>query len=143
MERKFNDQELAKRSKLEKLQKRDQDPYVITKFSQNFNSLSFKKEFESLTKEALHDNKTKVIIAGRVMAIRQTFGVLKDFYGKVQFYINKKEHEELFQQFTTNIDLGDVIGLEGTPMKTNTGEVTVKVTKLTLLSKSLKPLPEK
>lgn len=77
------------------------------------------------------------------MAIRQTFGVIKDFYGSAQFYLNKKTvSEEIFKEFK-KLDISDIIGICGTPMKTNTGQVTINIKSFTLLSKSLKPLPEK
>jgi lysyl-tRNA synthetase class 2 len=143
MQRKFNDQEQTKRNKLQKIQKELSDPFLITKFDRNFNSLSFKQAFDKFSKEELHEKKDKVIIAGRILAIRQTFGVIRDFYGKTQIYINKKNFPDLFETFKGNIDLGDIVGVEGTPMKTNTGELTINTQKITLLSKSLKPLPEK
>jgi lysyl-tRNA synthetase class 2 len=143
MERKFNDQELIKRNKLKRIQDQNNDPFLITKFDRNFNALSFKKAFDRFTKEELHESHEKIIMAGRVLAIRQTFGVISDFYGRTQFYINKKNQPEVFAKFKDDIDLGDIIGIEGTPMKTNTGEITINVQKITLLSKSLKVLPEK
>jgi lysyl-tRNA synthetase class 2 len=90
MAREFTDQELAKRKKLAELIEKNKNPFEYKKFARNYNSVSFVKEFENHSKEELHENKTQILIAGRVMAIRQTFGVIKDFYGKVQFYINKK-----------------------------------------------------
>jgi lysyl-tRNA synthetase class 2 len=90
MERKFNDQEIAKRNKLKKLIENNNDPFLIQKFDRNYNSSTFNKEFSNFAKEELRENKTKVLTAGRIMAIRQTFGVIKDFYGKIQFYVNKK-----------------------------------------------------
>jgi lysyl-tRNA synthetase class 2 len=143
MQSKLNDQEISRRAKLKKMQQNNQDPFAITKFERNFNTQSFKKEFEQFSKEQLHENFTKVLIAGRIMSIRQTFLVLKDFYGTIQLYINKKTYAELFEKLKTDIDIGDIIGAEGTPMKTNTGELTVHVKNFTLLAKSLKPLPEK
>jgi lysyl-tRNA synthetase class 2 len=143
MERKFNDQELNKRNKLKKIQAQKNDPFLITKFERNFNTLSFKQTYDKFSKEDLHTKTDQIIMAGRVLAIRQTFGVISDFYGKTQFYINKKNQPEAFDLFKDNIDLGDIIGVEGTPMKTNTGELTINVKKIVLLSKSLKPLPEK
>jgi lysyl-tRNA synthetase class 2 len=141
---KLNDQEIAKRDKLKRLQQQNNDPFWITKFVRNFNSSSFRQQFSQFTKEQLHEDKTKITIAGRVMSIRQTFGVIKDFGGTIQFYINKKNVEpSCFETFKNDIDLGDIVGLEGTPMKTNTGELTINVSKIILLSKSLKPLPEK
>jgi lysyl-tRNA synthetase class 2 len=144
MARVFNEQELIKRNKLQKLREKNSDPFLIQKFVRNYNSASYKAEFDKYTKEELHENTTKILIAGRVMAIRQTFGVIQDFFGKVQFYLNKKSSsEELLNKFQNDLDLGDIIGIEGTPMKTNTGETTVKIVDFTILSKSLKPLPEK
>jgi len=144
MERKFTDQETIRREKLKKLQESNKDPFVITKFIRNYNSQSFKEEFERYTKEELHDNKTEVLIAGRLMLVRQTFGVVKDFFGKFQIYVNKKTvSAELWELFSKTLDIGDIIGIKGRPMKTNTGEVTVNVDDITLLSKSLKVLPEK
>jgi lysyl-tRNA synthetase class 2 len=89
--RHFSDQELIRREKLSKLQKENKDPFVIQKFERNFNTESFKKQFEQFSKEQLHEDNTEILIAGRVMAIRQSFGVIQDFYGRLQFYINKKE----------------------------------------------------
>jgi lysyl-tRNA synthetase class 2 len=143
MERKLNDQEINRRNKLKRLEKEKKNPFEIVKFSRNFNTLSLKKQFDKFSKEELHDNITKILLAGRIVAIRQTFLVLKDFYGKIQLYVNRKAFPNLFEMLETDIDIGDIIGVEGTPMKTNTGELTVKVANLTLLSKSLKPLPEK
>ena len=127
--RKFNDQEIARRNKLSELKKNNQDPFAIEKFERNFNTASFKEKYSPFTKEELHENQDEIKIAGRIMAIRQTFGVIKDFFGSAQFYLNKKEVQpEEFAQFK-NLDIGDIIGIYGTPMKTNTGEVTVKIKK--------------
>jgi lysyl-tRNA synthetase class 2 len=87
------------------------------------------------------------VLAGRIMAIRlhgkSAFCDLKDRTGKIQFYVNEKtvgsENFALFKLF----DLGDIIGIKGELFKTRTGEMTAKVSAFTLLSKSLRPLPEK
>lgn len=144
MERKFNDQELIRREKLKHLQESNQDPYQIQGFKRTHNTKTFKEEFENFSKDELHNSNEKIAIAGRVMAIRQTFGVIKDFFGRLQFYINKKEIDPIkFEQFQKLLDIGDIITIIGTPMKTNTGEITVKVKDFTIVSKALKPLPEK
>ena len=141
--RKFNDQETIRRNKLAQLQKDNKDPFAIEKFDRNHTSASFIKKYEQFSKEELHENQDEIIIAGRIMAIRQTFGVIKDFFGSVQFYINKKAVDPaVFAEFK-QLDLGDIVGVYGTPMKTNTGMVTINVKKFVLLSKALKPLPEK
>lgn len=143
MERKFNDQELIRREKLKTLINEGKNPFLIENFKRNTNAKAFVEKYQSQTKEQLHECHDEIIIAGRIMAIRQTFGVIKDFSGSVQFYLNKKNFDEkTFHEFK-QLDIGDIIGLVGTPMKTNTGEMTVNVKKFTLLSKSLKPLPEK
>jgi lysyl-tRNA synthetase class 2 len=143
MERKFNDQEVARRNKLQKLQEKNQNPFLITKFTRNYNTLSFKKAFDKFNKEELHTNDTKISLAGRIMAIRQTFLMIHDFYGNIQLYVNKKNQPKLFEMLKDDIDIGDIVGITGTPMKTNTGELTINVIEMTLLSKALKPLPEK
>lgn len=141
--RKFNDQELIRRNQLEELKKNNKDPFKIDKFIRNFNTASFKKKYDKFSKEELHNSNDEIIIAGRIMAIRQTFGIIKDFYGTTQFYLNKKAvPENVFKEFK-KLDIGDIIGIHGTPMKTNTGQVTINIKSFTLLSKSLKPLPEK
>lgn len=142
-QRKFNDQEIARRNRLNDLKSNQHDPFLNERFARNFNTLSFKDKYQNFTKDELHENTDIIQIAGRIMAIRQTFMVIKDFFGTIQLYFNKKQLDETtFHEFK-QLDLGDVIGVEGTPMKTNTGEMTINVKKFTLLAKALKPLPEK
>jgi lysyl-tRNA synthetase class 2 len=143
MDRDFNDQELIRRKKLKKLQLDGHDPFLIQKFTRNYTSASFKTAFKDATKESLHDDKTPIIVSGRVMAIRQSFVVIKDFYGTVQLYVGKDGIDEQTRNTFNDLDIGDIIGVHGTPMKTNTNEATVRVKQITLLSKALKPLPEK
>ncbi len=141
--RKFNDQELARRNHLKELQQNNNDPFKHEKFVRNFNTKSFNEKYQDSDKEELHNSTDKVLIAGRIMAIRQTFGVIKDFYGTTQFYLNKKTISEQKIKEFKKLDIGDIIGIQGAPMKTNTGQVTVNIQNFVLLSKSLKPLPEK
>ncbi len=144
MERKFNDQEQARRTKLQKLIEMGKNPYTIEKFERTHTCESFIKAYDKFSHEQLQENKDEIKVAGRVMAIRQTFGVISDFSGELQFYINKKTFDpEKFQMFKQLLDLGDIIGITGTPMKTMTGQVTIKVTDFVILAKSLIPLPEK
>jgi lysyl-tRNA synthetase class 2 len=89
-ERKFTDQELSRRSKLQNLIDKNEDPFLIQKFERNFNTKTFKEKYIDVEHDALHNCTDVVKIAGRIVALRQTFGVIKDFYGKIQFYINKK-----------------------------------------------------
>ena len=141
---KLNDQQLIRREKLENLKKNYYDPFQITKFERNYTTKTFKEKYSSIDKEQLHDNTDKIFIAGRVLAIRQMFGVISDFYGNIQFYLNKKEvSEETLNLFKNYLDIGDIIGIEATPMKTNTNELTIRIKSFKILSKSLTPLPEK
>ncbi|MBR9704410.1 lysine--tRNA ligase, partial [Candidatus Pacearchaeota archaeon] len=90
----------------------------------------------------------KAVIAGRVMTIRNLgkliFSTVQDSHGKIQIILQKGETDKKsFEIFKKNIDIGDIIGVEGTIMKTKTGEISVFSKKITILSKSLLPLPEK
>ena len=84
----------------------------------------------------------EVTLVGRVMNIRQTFAHIKDFSGKCQLYVNKKENNELFEVFKS-IDIGDIVEVKGFPMKTMTGETSIHVKYIKIISKALKVLPEK
>ena len=144
MERKFSDQEQIRREKLKKLQEENKNPFAIERVDRTCTLQAFKDQFNSYTKEELHDLKVEpFVVAGRVMSLRQTFGVIQDFSGQLQFYLNKKQvPENVFQSFK-EVDLGDIVKIVGTPMKTNTGEITINVLEITIVSKSLKVLPEK
>ena len=140
----LTDQEISRRNKLQKMVEENNDPFKIERFERNFNSQTVKEKYAANSKEELHECTDVIKIAGRIMAIRQTFAVLKDFFGTVQLYINKKTCDpKVWETFSKTLDIGDIVGVVGTPMKTNTGEMTVKINQLTILSKSLKPLPEK
>lgn len=88
-----------------------------------------------------------VVIAGRLMTIRShgktAFANMRDKSGDIQVYFRKDVLGEEAYKYVKMLDIGDIIGVEGHVFKTHTGEVTIKVNKLTLLSKSLRPLPEK
>ncbi len=90
------------------------------------------------------DEKREVKIAGRIMAIRRmgkaSFSHLQDDFGKIQIYVRKDDIGESYDAFKL-LDIGDIIGVEGYTFKTKTGEISVHVTSLNLLSKSLRPLP--
>ena len=144
MERKFNDQQLTRRSKLQKLIDTGHNPYLIEKFTRTSNCAEFTKKYDQFSHEQLLQNNDEVKIAGRVMLIRQTFGVISDFSGKLQFYINKKTFDpQKFTIFKQFLDIGDVIGITGSPMKTMTGQITIRVNDFVILTKALNPLPEK
>ncbi|GAA5414969.1 lysine--tRNA ligase [Ureaplasma ceti] len=145
MERKFTDQELVRRQHLQELQQDGRNPYETEIVERTCTLNEFVKEYEGFEKESLHnrDEFRTYTLAGRVMITRQTFGVLKDFSGTCQFYVSKKEvPESVFKKFK-EIDLGDIVKVIGKPMKTMTGEVTLYVLDIDIVSKALKVLPEK
>lgn len=140
MERKFSDQEQIRRSKLQTLQQENNDPYQVEKVKRTMTISEFNKTYKNIKK---HLTK-KVVLAGRVIAIRQTFGVIKDFLGKTQFYINKnKVSDKTFKYFSKSVDIGDIVEIKGCPFKTMKGELTLDVSSIRIVSKALKPLPEK
>ncbi len=104
-----------------------------------------KKEFDKFSKEELEKKKAKGVVAGRIMLRRMmgkaSFTTIQDFSGRIQLYIRADEISN-YDEFK-NYDLGDIVGAEGKVFKTNTGELSIHVKKLKLLTKSLRPLPEK
>jgi len=97
--------------------------------------------------EALSSSNTTIAVAGRVMSLRKhghtAFGHVKDDTGKIHFYIRDDQVSELEFKVFKLIDIGDIVGIWGELFRTKTGELTILVKKLELLSKSLRPLPEK
>ena len=95
----------------------------------------------------MEKNETVVSVAGRLMAIRRhgktAFCVLRDLSGEIQLYFRKDVLGEESYTLFKLLDIGDIVGIEGTVFVTHTGETTIRVEKWTLLSKSLRPLPEK
>lgn len=144
---KLNEQEIVRRQKLASLVEKGIDPFG-QRFNRTHNTQTIKEEFGNFTKEELHDNPTREIItAGRMMTKRGKgkagFAHIMDQYGQIQIYVRKDVvGDDEFELFDT-ADLGDIFGVQGTVMVTNTGELSLRVTKLTHLSKSLRPLPEK
>jgi len=126
--------------KLEALQAEGNDPFVITKYDQTHHSAVIKESFDEL------EGKT-VRIAGRMMSKRimgkASFCNVKDLKGNIQSYVARDSlGEEEYKAFK-KLDIGDIIGIEGSVFKTKTGEISIHAEKITLLSKSLLPLPEK
>ena len=148
MEEKFTEQELVRRAKAEELKKMGIDPFG-QKFERTHTSSSLKQEYSSYTKEELHEKEDlpTVKVSGRIMTKRSKgkvgFAHIQDQDGQIQIYIRKDNvTEEEFYLFDKG-DIGDIVGVEGLPMITNTGEFSIKVTKYTHLVKALRPLPEK
>lgn len=145
-ERQLTDQEIARRSKLEKYQELGINPFG-QKFVRNCLSSDVKTKYGELNDEQLAANTEEVILAGRIKFIRKmgkaSFFSFQDKGGKMQAYISidtvGEENYNLFKM----ADIGDICGVQGHVMKTRTGELTVKVSHYTHLVKALQPLPEK
>lgn len=142
----LNDQMKVRREKMETLRKAGIDPFGH-KFTRTHTSEALHSEFDKDTKEELSEKNLTATIAGRMMTKRGKgkvgFAHLQDREGQIQIYVRKDEvGEENYQIFKT-ADLGDFLGVDGEIMKTDTGEVTIKASHITFLSKALRPLPEK
>ncbi|MEC9485770.1 MAG: lysine--tRNA ligase [Candidatus Izemoplasma sp.] len=143
----LSEQELVRREKLQELIEKNVDPFG-KRFDRTDTSKSIYNKYEQYTKEELHDMDIKpVTTAGRLRTIRGkgkvSFAHIMDQHGQIQLYIRKDAvGDEAFELFK-RADLGDIYGVKGTIMKTRTGELTIRVTELTHLTKSLRPLPEK
>ena len=129
-----------RRDKLKTLQEEGRDPFTQTRFARSAYSDEIKADFDAL------DGKT-VKVAGRIMSKRgmgkAIFCHIKDDHGSIQLYIRKDAvSEQEFADFR-KYDIGDIIGVSGFVFKTKTEEISVHVEAVTLLSKSLRPLPEK
>ncbi len=129
-----------RKEKLEELRKQGKDPFKITKYNRTHNSQQIKDNYEELEGK-------DVTIAGRIMAKRvmgkASFCHLQDMQGKIQSYVSLNDlGEESYKEFKT-YDIGDIVGITGFVFKTKTGEISVHAKEMVLLTKSLRPLPEK
>ena len=130
----------VRRDKLAELQAAGNDPFAIVKYDQTHHSEQIKNSFDELENQ-------DVSIAGRMMFKRvmgkASFCNIQDRDGRIQVYVARDEiGEEAYKGFK-KMDIGDIIGVKGFVFKTKTGEISVHAKELTLLSKSLTPLPEK
>ncbi len=131
--------------KLEKLKQAGMELYP-TKYNQTHQAKDIRSLAENL-QPTEHADSANCSIAGRVTQIRlmgkSCFLHLRDGSGKIQAYLKADELKESYQLFIDTIDIGDILGFEGYPFKTRTGEPTLHVKKWTLLAKALRPPPEK
>ena len=130
----------VRREKLAELQAAGKDPFVIVKFDQTHHSAQIRDNFDTL-------ENTEVSIAGRMMFKRvmgkASFANIQDRDGRIQIYVSRDDlGEDNYKDFKKT-DIGDIIGVKGFVFRTKTGEISVHAKELTLLSKSLEPLPEK
>ena len=130
----------VRREKLADLQNAGKDPFITTKYDVTHHSLEIKNNFEELEEK-------EVTIAGRMMSKRvmgkASFCNVQDKEGGIQCYVARDNvGEEEYKDFK-KMDIGDIVGIVGTVFKTKTGEISIHVTRVDLLSKSLQILPEK
>ena len=130
----------VRREKLTELQENGKDPFQITKYDVTHHSMEVKDAFEEL------DGKS-VSLAGRMMSKRvmgkASFCSIQDVQGSIQSYVARDNIGEDHYKDFKKMDIGDIVGIKGEVFKTKTGEISIHATEVTLLSKSLKPLPEK
>ncbi|UOE94219.1 lysine--tRNA ligase [Alkalihalobacillus sp. LMS39] len=136
----------VRREKLKHMQDRGIDPFG-GKFERTHTAIEMNGQFGEQSKEQLDENENHVTLAGRVMTKRGKgkagFAHIQDLTGQIQIYVRKDAvGDEAYDIFDT-IDIGDIVGVSGVAFKTKVGELSIKVKTFTLLSKSLRPLPDK
>lgn len=142
----LTDQMQVRRDKLVNLQEQGVDPFG-GKFARTHLAADIIKDYELFSKEELQEKDIPVVVAGRIMTKRGKgkagFTHIQDMSGQIQVYVRKDAiGDEAYDVFNT-LDLGDIIGIIGKVFKTNTGELSIKAEQLELMTKSLRPLPEK
>ena len=139
-EQDLSQQSKVRREKLSALQAEGKDPFQITRFDWDHTAAEIKENFDALEGQS-------VKVAGRLMSKRGmgkvSFCDLQDRSGRIQLYARQDEmDEEIYKQFK-KYDIGDIVGVDGEVFRTQRGEMSVRAKTVTLLSKSLLPLPEK
>ncbi len=149
----LSEQEIIRREKLEELTAMGIDAYPAALYPVTHKAAALKAQWEDVKNDYPKDSdkKLEVCLAGRIMSVRDmgkaNFAVLQDDTGRIQFYIKQDDicpgdDKSLYQTVWKKlIDMGDIIGIEGYVFTTKTGETSVHVTKFTLLTKALRPLP--
>ncbi len=130
----------VRRAKLKDLQEKDNDPFKIVKYDVTDSTKNILDNFEALEGQ-------DTSIAGRLMSKRGMgkagFCDLQDRDGRIQLYVRKDEVGDESYEMFKKYDIGDIVGVKGEIFKTHMGQISIKVKEITLLSKSLQPLPEK
>ena len=142
----LNDQQLIRREKMAALAEQGIDPFG-KRFERTADSAQLKEKYNDKTKEELHELAETATIAGRLMTKRGKgkvgFAHIQDREGQIQIYVRKDTVGEENYQIFKKADIGDFLGIEGVVMRTDMGELSIKATHITHLSKALRPLPEK
>ncbi|MBE6996039.1 MAG: lysine--tRNA ligase, partial [Ruminococcaceae bacterium] len=144
-EQDLSQQAAVRRQKLAEMKAAGNDPFIITKFHQDAFSADLKAEFADLPAES--ETGKVVSLAGRMMSKRimgkASFSHLRDDRGDIQIFLKRDILGDEAYAAYKKLDIGDIIGVKGEVFRTKMGELSVRVSELTLLSKSLLPLPEK
>ncbi|MCI9121545.1 MAG: lysine--tRNA ligase [Oscillibacter sp.] len=139
-EQDLSQQTKIRREKLAELQAAGEDPFQLTRFDWDFTSQQIKERFDELEGKP-------VKVAGRLMSKRGmgkvSFCDLQDRDGRIQLYARQDEMDEAVYKKFKKFDIGDIVGVDGEVFRTQRGEMSVRAKHITLLSKSLLPLPEK
>lgn len=142
----LNDQLKVRREKLHNLREKGLDPFG-KRFERTHQTEDIIASYNDLEKEVLEEKEVSVTIAGRIMTKRGKgkagFAHIQDLSGQIQIYVRKDViGDESYEIFNT-VDLGDIVGITGVVFKTQVGELSVKVKSFELLTKALRPLPDK
>ncbi|GAB2718891.1 lysine--tRNA ligase [Paenibacillus thermoaerophilus] len=142
----LNELMVIRRNKLDELRGLGIDPFGA-KYERTHHAAQIIEQYGQYTKEELESMAVQVSVAGRIMQRRGMgkagFAHIQDLTGKIQIYVREDAVGAQKKKAYDILDVGDIIGVRGTVFKTQTGETTIKVTSLEVLSKSLYPLPEK
>lgn len=142
----LNDQIMVRREKMHQLREKGIDPFG-KRFERTHVAEQLIAEFGDLEKEVIEEKNHSVTIAGRVMTKRGKgkagFAHIQDITDQIQIYVRKDTVGDAQYELFQSIDLGDIVGIEGILFKTRVGELSIKVDNFQLLSKALRPLPDK
>lgn len=142
----LNDQLKVRREKMNSMREQGMDPFG-KRFDRSHQSNELIEHYGELEKEEIEEKNVSVTLAGRIMTKRGKgkagFAHIQDLSGQIQIYVRKDAvGEESYAVFET-ADLGDIVGISGNLFKTKVGELSVKAEEFVLLTKSLRPLPDK
>lgn len=142
----LNDQLIVRREKVDTLRAEGVDPFG-GKFDRTASPEELEEKYKDKSKEELEEAAIEVSVAGRIMTKRVKgkvgFTHIQDRFHQIQIYIRKDNIGEEEYAIFKQADLGDIIGIKGTVFRTNTGELSVKATDFMMLTKALRPLPDK
>ena len=146
MTEELNEHMRVRRDKMNAHREQGLDPFG-DKFERTDYSEELKEKYDQYTKEELEEKQFPATIAGRIMTKRGKgkagFTHIQDLTGQIQLYIRKDRIGEDAYEVFNSADLGDIVGVTGVMFKTKVGELSVKADEFQLLTKSLRPLPEK